>query len=91
MYANVRRKTADWDHTSPVSHCCSVSALQRPVWLGWGCEDPWEPLAAGRDLGKIPTVERFVELPGVGHCPQDEAPDVVNSLAVEMIQKYKDA
>jgi hypothetical protein len=22
----------------------------------------------------------FVELPGVGHCPQDEAPEIVNPL-----------
>lgn len=26
------------------------------------------------------SVTEFVELPGVGHCPQDEAPEVVNPL-----------
>jgi len=25
-------------------------------------------------------VTEFVELPGVGHCPQDEAPQIVNPL-----------
>jgi hypothetical protein len=28
----------------------------------------------------VAVTTEFVELPGVGHCPQDEAPEVVNPL-----------
>ena len=31
-----------------------------------------------KDLGGFATVSNFVTLPGVGHCPMDEAPDQVN-------------
>lgn len=32
----------------------------------------------------------FVPLPGVGHCPQDEAPDVVNPLVVEWVRRAEE-
>ena len=34
----------------------------------------------GRELAKYPSVQNFVELEGLGHCPQDEAPEVVNPM-----------
>jgi pimeloyl-ACP methyl ester carboxylesterase len=48
--------------------------------LLWGTEDPWEPVSRGRELAKWSTVEQFIELEGLGHCPQDEAPEVVNPI-----------
>ncbi len=48
--------------------------------LLWGSEDPWEPIELGRKLAEFPTVEEFIVLEGVGHCPQDEAPEVVNPI-----------
>lgn len=51
-----------------------------PVLVLWGADDPWEPVALGKDLAQSPGVEHFIPLPGVGHCPQDEAPEVVNPL-----------
>ena len=51
----------------------------------WGTEDPWEPLELGRDLANFPTVEKFVPLEGLGHCPQDEAPEIVNPILQEWI------
>jgi pimeloyl-ACP methyl ester carboxylesterase len=59
--------------------------LTCPAWILWGVEDPWEPIALGRELAKFPTVEKFVELAGVGHCPQDEAPELVNPLLLDFI------
>lgn len=59
-----------------------------PLWLVWGEEDPWEKVEWGRDLAKIPTVSRFVPLPGAGHCPQDEAPQMVNPLILEFVETY---
>ncbi|MGA1602463.1 MAG: alpha/beta fold hydrolase [Prochlorothrix sp.] len=52
-----------------------------PILVLWGAEDPWEPIDLGRALvADIPQVEHFVPLPGVGHCPQDEAPELVNPM-----------
>lgn len=52
--------------------------VHSPVLFLWGEADPWEPIALGRELATYPTVEAFIPLAGVGHCPQDEAPELVN-------------
>lgn len=60
--------------------------LQCPVWMIWGQDDPWEPVAMGRDLAEqYEAVQTLVELEGVGHCPQDEAPELVNPLVLGWI------
>jgi pimeloyl-ACP methyl ester carboxylesterase len=48
--------------------------------LLWGTADPWEPIELGRAFAHYPTVDRFIPLEGLGHCPQDEAPEVVNPI-----------
>jgi pimeloyl-ACP methyl ester carboxylesterase len=50
-----------------------------PVIIGWGADDPWEPINLGRTYADFPCVTRFVELPA-GHCPQDEIPNITNGL-----------
>ncbi len=58
-----------------------------PVRLVWGACDPWEPLALGKQLAaQFPQIHSFVTLPGVGHCPQDEAPELVNPLLGAWLQ-----
>ncbi len=53
--------------------------LSCPVLILWGEADPWEPIALGRALANYPCVREFVAIAQAGHCPQDEAPDEVNS------------
>lgn len=53
-----------------------------------GDKDPWEKVEWGREFRKYETVEEFIELPGVGHCPMDEAPDVVNPRMLDFIQRH---
>ncbi|MGL5076765.1 MAG: alpha/beta fold hydrolase, partial [Waterburya sp.] len=38
-------------------------------------------------LGEISTVDKFIPLEGLGHCPQDEAPEVVNPILLDWIQQ----
>lgn len=57
--------------------------IQCPVLLAWGKVDPWEPFALGQKLAEFAAVDRFMPLEGIGHCPQDEAPEVVNPLLLE--------
>jgi pimeloyl-ACP methyl ester carboxylesterase len=54
--------------------------LKCPVLFLWGDQDPWEPIQLGRELAKFPMVTDFIPLQGVGHCPQDEAPEQVNPI-----------
>ncbi|BAY16052.1 alpha/beta hydrolase fold protein [Anabaenopsis circularis NIES-21] len=51
----------------------------------WGTADPWEPVNLGRELANYPSVEKFIPLEGVGHCPQDEAPELVNPILQDWI------
>ena len=59
--------------------------LPCPAIMLWGTEDPWEPIELGRELAKFPPVQKFIPLEGVGHCPQDEAPELVNPILEEWI------
>lgn len=52
-----------------------------PVRLLWGERDPWEdPAEALAWAGLYGCVAELVVLPGVGHCPHDEAPELVNPI-----------
>ncbi|NEO99315.1 MAG: alpha/beta fold hydrolase [Symploca sp. SIO2E9] len=51
----------------------------------WGTQDPWEPIELGQELAKFPQVEKFVPLEGLGHCPQDEAPEIVNPILLDWV------
>ncbi len=61
--------------------------LRCPALILWGEEDPWEPIALGREFAKFEAVEEFIALPGAGHCPQDEAPELVNPILQAWIAK----
>ncbi|MEL6494033.1 MAG: alpha/beta fold hydrolase [Cyanobacteria bacterium J06623_7] len=63
--------------------------LSCPTVLLWGTEDPWEPVAMGRELAEISTVDEFIPLEGLGHCPQDEAPEVVNPILLDWIRQHE--
>ena len=52
--------------------------LTCPAAVMWGTEDPWEPITLGEPMVRQHPHINFVPLPGVGHCPQDEAPELVN-------------
>ncbi|OKH31209.1 alpha/beta hydrolase [[Phormidium ambiguum] IAM M-71] len=51
----------------------------------WGTDDPWEPIDLGRELANFPQVENFIPLEGLGHCPQDEAPEIVNPILIDWV------
>jgi pimeloyl-ACP methyl ester carboxylesterase len=62
--------------------------LPCPAIILWGASDPWEPIELGRELANFPQVQKFIPLEGVGHCPQDEAPEVVNPILQDWIAKF---
>ena len=54
--------------------------LTCPTILLWGTEDPWEKIELAQEWANYPSVNQFIPLEGVGHCPQDEAPELVNPI-----------
>lgn len=64
-----------------------LQAVGVPVSVVWGEEDPWEKIEWGREFAKYPSVEEFVSLPGVGHCPMHEAPHLVNPLIQDFVKR----
>jgi pimeloyl-ACP methyl ester carboxylesterase len=61
----------------------------KPVWICYGKDDPWTPSARVDALMSKPCVERVVGWDGVGHCPHDEAPELVNPFVMEFLEKVK--
>ncbi|EOY32293.1 PREDICTED: pheophytinase, chloroplastic isoform X3 [Theobroma cacao] len=59
-----------------------------PVLIAWGDKDPWERIELGRAYGNFDSVEDFIILPDVGHCPQDEAPHLVNPLVESFVARH---
>ncbi|BAZ05928.1 alpha/beta fold hydrolase [Calothrix sp. NIES-3974] len=59
--------------------------LPCPGIIIWGSADPWEPIELGQELANYPQILKFIPLEGVGHCPQDEAPHLVNPLLLDWI------
>jgi len=59
--------------------------LSCPVLILWGTEDPWESIALGKQLANYKTVDHFIALPGLGHCPQDEAPEEINPIIEQWV------
>lgn len=60
--------------------------IAAPLRILWGEADPWEPVNQGRSLCERAGVQDFRILPGVGHCPQDEAPAAVNAEILAFVQ-----
>ncbi len=65
-----------------------LAVLPCPAIILWGTEDPWEPVVLGRKLANFPQVQKFIPIEGVGHCPQDEAPELVNPILQEWISLF---
>lgn len=57
----------------------------RPVWVCYGDQDPWTPGPRVEALTRYAPVQKVVPIASVGHCPHDEAPELVNPLLLEFL------
>ena len=63
-----------------------LAELTLPVRMIWGGADPWEdPDEARRWAASYPCIRELVVLEGLGHCPHDEGPELVNPLLLEWV------
>ena len=59
-----------------------------PINMIWGEKDPWEPLQTAKDwMSKFNCICSLDIIPGAGHCPHDETPEIVNKLLLKIIQE----
>ena len=58
----------------------------KPVWICYGKDDPWTPAARVDALLGKSVVEKVIGWDGVGHCPHDEAPELVNPFLLEFLK-----
>lgn len=59
--------------------------IKVPCQMLWGVQDDFEPISLGRSYADYDAVQQFTEIPGVGHCAHDEAPDIVNDHVLRFI------
>ena len=63
--------------------------LERPLLVIWGADDPWTPIGGAKvyerakDNGKD---IKIVPIPGAGHCPHDEVPNLVNPEIIDWVR-----
>lgn len=62
--------------------------LCQPSLVIWGEEDRFEPFELGQALRHYSIVNRFVPMPGVGHCAHDEVPEEVNHLIADFVREH---
>ena len=68
-----------------------LETLQQPVHLIWGERDPWEPVAEARTWAdRFRCIQSLRVLPNVGHCPHDEAPDLVNARLLDLLEAMRE-
>lgn len=69
------------DHLAPEI----LETLQTPVHMVWGEKDPWEPVSEARRWVRYGCVRSLEVIPGLGHCPHDEAPEQVNPILQKVV------
>ena len=67
-----------------------LNTLNTPVAMLWGELDPWEPVTIAQSWQGYSCVHSFEVLPGLGHCPHDEAPGLVNGKLAALLDRQED-
>ncbi|MGJ5675151.1 MAG: alpha/beta fold hydrolase [Nostochopsis sp.] len=63
--------------------------VQHPLLVIWGADDPWTPITGAKIYEQAQQngkTIKIVPIPGVGHCPHDEVPDLVNSYIMKWLE-----
>ena len=60
------------------------------IWALRGTQDPWTPMDGGMhpgtSFGNFTDDFTLIPLEGVGHCPHDECPDLVNLNMIKWLK-----
>ena len=64
-----------------------IGEIRHPTLIVWGEEDRVFPIAVGEDLHRTIAGSALVRIPGAGHIPQWERPDLVNQAMIDFLQQ----
>ncbi len=64
-----------------------IALLKIPLLILWGTKDRVVPAKPAKKLASYNPLAQVVLLEGLGHCPQDEDPQRVNSLILDWIDR----
>jgi pimeloyl-ACP methyl ester carboxylesterase len=91
---NTTPDIADWlyyfagsDRSAASTDRGSYGRLQQPVAILWGDKDTITPVAQARDLQTLVPQAALTLLPGLGHIPQIEDPDLFNDALLKALGK----
>ena len=72
------------DHLAPDL----LKEISIQVFMIWGESDPWEPIKEAQRWEKcFNCVQSLLIIPGAGHCPHDETPEVVNEELIKILNQ----
>lgn len=63
-----------------------IDAIQQKVLLIWGQNDPWQPLAAAKQLQKNIKKSKLIIVPNAGHAPHETHPNNVNQAILKFMR-----
>lgn len=66
-----------------------LAELTQPILLLWGEGDRFVPFALSHHFRHLNPRLEFVALPGAGHCPQDECPDIFHQALLPWLAQFK--
>jgi pimeloyl-ACP methyl ester carboxylesterase len=91
---NTTPDIADWlyyfagsDRSAASADRGSYGLLKQPVAILWGDADTVTPVAQARDLQTLLPQAALTLLPGLGHIPQIEDPDLFNDALLKALGK----
>jgi pimeloyl-ACP methyl ester carboxylesterase len=64
--------------------------ITQPLLLLWGDKDPWTPISGAKIFTEAEEAGKnikIVPIPNAGHCPHDEAPNLVNPEIIDWLQQ----
>jgi len=64
-----------------------VPSIETPALVLWGAEDTWIPLSNGERMHRELPNSELVVFEGVGHVPQEEAPEQTAEAMLEFLKK----
>ena len=67
-----------------------LAKIDCPVLALWGEADPWTVIAKGEAFGKHAKQYHLERIPGAGHCPHDEAPELVHKIMLPWLRDLWD-
>ncbi|MCX5979099.1 MAG: alpha/beta hydrolase [Chloroflexi bacterium] len=75
--------------TQPIAEIVSRAGAPIPTLILWGADDSWVPLSAGESLRDALPAATYVVLPGLGHVPFEEDPEVFTRAMQEWLAALK--